>query len=443
MSCTPSSSLVELYSALVSEGRAASEDDYNFAFSPFSVSAALAMLYYGAAGTTYEQIKGAYFRDSTPDEIAKNVSEAVPSVKEEDKSNKENEVSDMDSVVLRAANRLYISKALAADGSAQVDKFKKTLQEKLMTEPQVADFAVGGGEEERNKINAWVASVTEGKVKDIIPASAVSRDTALLLVSSLYFKGLWLKPFTPCTEEGPSKFYRQDASGATVFQENIKYMETCQVCNGSFSYGFKQSKSAGFGVTLLEVPYVDSRYSMVFFMPDAPADLPKLEQTWRERPEVLNGLLEEMEQAVATELRDVELTVRLPYFRLGGETVSVAAALQALGVSDVFLSSADLSGINGAKNLRVSGMYHQTVIEIDENGTEAAAATAVGIVCMSIPVIRSRMTVNIDRSFLFHIRGRKGQKDTRSQRFVSPRGEDDVFFAGRVVDVDSVQHPDV
>lgn len=214
------------------------------------------------------------------------------------------------------------------------------------------------------------------------------------------------------------------------------------MCNGNFSYGFKQSKSVGFGVTLLEVPYEDSRYSMVFFMPDAPADLPNLEKTWRERPELLNELLEEMEQAVGTELRDVELTVRLPYFRLGGETVSVVSALQALGVTDVFLPSADLSGINGAKNLSVSGIYHQTVVEIDENGTEAAAATAVGIACMCIPVIRSRMTVNIDRSFLFHIRGRRGQKDSRTQRFVCPRRDDDVFFVGRVVDVDSIQDPE-
>lgn len=138
---------------------------------------------------------------------------------------KDNEVNDTDSVVLRSASRLYISKVLAAEGSTRLNEFKKTLLEKLKAEPQVADFALGGGADERNKINSWVASVTNGKVKDIISPSAITQDTALLLVSALYFKGLWLKPFMPCGEEGPSKFYRQDASGATVFQENIKYME--------------------------------------------------------------------------------------------------------------------------------------------------------------------------------------------------------------------------
>lgn len=92
MSCTPSSSLVELYSALISEGRAASEDDYNFAFSPFSISAALAMLFYGAAGATYQQIEKAFFRDSTPDQVARSVVEAIASVNGEDKGNVRYEV---------------------------------------------------------------------------------------------------------------------------------------------------------------------------------------------------------------------------------------------------------------------------------------------------------------------------------------------------------------
>ncbi|PFH37434.1 protease inhibitor PI1 [Besnoitia besnoiti] len=435
MTATSSSTLVRLYCILVSAWREDPDDDYNFAFSPYSISALLSILYFGARGTTQDQLKDVYFQGRSPDDAAKCLRDAIPAA---DRKEEVRDKSDVSSVIVESAHRLYASKELIEHSVSAFDGFRGTVEENLNAEALSADFQTKC-EDERRKINEWVAAVTGGKITDILPPASVTSETALLLVGALYFKGEWLKPFSPCEGHGPSKFYRQDPSGATVFQEGIRFMEATQVCNNVFCYRFKHTTRPGFGATVLEVPYIDHRCSMVFFMPDAPADLVKLEEIWHDNPDLLSDLLQEMDETSSTELRDVELKVRLPYFKLGGETMSLLPILKTLGLKDFCSSNADLSGINGSRNMSVSGVFHQCIVEIDETGTEAAAGAAASIACTSIPVIRERKTINVDRSFLFQIRRLRQMRDGRAARSAVSRRDDDVFFVGRVVDMIALQ----
>ncbi|CBZ55793.1 GK22245, related [Neospora caninum Liverpool] len=434
MAATPAGTLVRLYSILVSASCKNAEGQCNFAFSPYSVSTALAVLYFGARGTSQEQLQSLYFDGRSPNDAANCLKEAITVSEKEEAT----DLGRQSPVSLQSANRLYASKELVGASLPQFRDFREIIEKQLRTEALLADFQAHS-RGEREKINAWVSDVTNRKITDILPPSAVTSETILLLVSTLYFKGPWLKPFVPCERNGPSKFYRQGPSGATIFQDGIKFMESTQVCSDKFCYGFKHTDRPGFGVTLLEVPYKDSDYSMAFFMPDNPSDLVELEQMWQEQPDLLSDLVQEMADASHAELQDVELTIRLPYFKVGGKTIALLSALETLGVTHVFGPNANLSGINGGKGLFLSNVFHQCVVEIDEVGTEAAAAAAAGVACTSLPLIREQRVIDIDRSFLFQIRKLRHTKDLKAGKLPVVRRDDDIFFVGRVVDMSALQ----
>ncbi|KFG37789.1 protease inhibitor PI1 [Toxoplasma gondii p89] len=435
MTATPAGTLVRLYSSLVSGQHKSADGDCNFAFSPYAVSAVLAGLYFGARGTSREQLENHYFEGRSAADAAACLNEAIPAV-----SQKEEGVDpdSQSSVVLQAANRLYASKELMEAFLPQFREFRETLEKALHTEALLANFKTNSNGE-REKINEWVCSVTKRKIVDLLPPAAVTPETTLLLVGTLYFKGPWLKPFVPCECSSLSKFYRQGPSGATISQEGIRFMESTQVCSGALRYGFKHTDRPGFGLTLLEVPYIDIQSSMVFFMPDKPTDLAELEMMWREQPDLLNDLVQGMADSSGTELQDVELTVRLPYLKVSGDTISLTSALESLGVTDVFGSSADLSGINGGRNLFVSDVFHRCLVEIDEEGTDAAAGAAAGVACVSLPFVREHKVINIDRSFLFQTRKLKRVQGLRAGNSPAMRKDDDILFVGRVVDVGVLQ----
>jgi serpin B len=161
---------------------------------------------------------------------------------------------------------------------------------------------------------------------------------------------------------------------------------------------------SGAGYTAVELPYGDAQLSMIVVLPD-PGTLDAFETSLT--PDRLGGILDGMSP--------YEVTLTMPRFKVSS-SFSLADQLAALGMTDAFTEKADLSGIDGRKDLFISAVVHKAWATVDEAGTEAAAATGVGVGTLAIT---DQATMHVDHSFLFFIR------DT---------GTRTVVFAGRVDD---------
>jgi serpin B len=196
--------------------------------------------------------------------------------------------------------------------------------------------------------------------------------TRLTLVNAIYLKAPWQTPFSEgATEEGT--FTRAD--GSTV---EVPFMAT----TSSYPY------ASGDGWQAVEVPYLGGSLAMTLILPD---DLAGFERTLTP-----DGLT-----AITSSLTDTQVALALP--RFGIETkAELASILAALGMPTAFTDAADFSGITTAERLAISDVIHQANIDVDEKGTEAAAATAVVMRQTAMP--SEPLTVRVDRPFLFALR---------------------------------------
>lgn len=229
------------------------------------------------------------------------------------------------------------------------------------------------------EINDWVGRKTAGKIPELIPRGLLAPETRLVLVNAIYFKGRWARAFdrqatTPAlfTEAGapPSQvaFMRQTA--------DFGYAETAEW-------------------QLLELPYVGGDTELVVLLPKDAAGLPELEARLDE-----TTLARYLAQA-----RNQMVEVWLPRFKLTAQ-FSLARTLAAMGMTDAFSPRADFSGLDGGRDLYLSAVVHKAYVEVNEEGTEAAAAT--GVMVRHAMVMRPRPTpvFRADHPFLFLIRDR-------------------------------------
>ncbi|KAK8762409.1 hypothetical protein V5799_026319 [Amblyomma americanum] len=233
----------------------------------------------------------------------------------------------------------------------------------------------------RQQINAWVEKVTESKIKDLLPVGGVDDCTSLILVNAIYFKGFWKSPFDA---------YATHRSDFHLDSKNKKEVDMMYK-----KKAYKMCTNDELGVAVVEIPYQGDKTSMVVLLPNDIEGLSKLEDNLT-APKLVD-LMKNLRSGV-----DVELY--LPKFKLE-QAIGLKATLQALGIKEFFTSEADLSAITGQKNLVASDVIHKAFVEVDEKGTEAAAATAVIMVgcCMSASVPVTYKFV-VDRPFLFLIR---------------------------------------
>jgi serpin B len=241
---------------------------------------------------------------------------------------------------------------------------------------------------------------TNQKIRDLIPPGALQRDTGMVLVNAIYFKGRWLKPF-PEEQTREEPFYLQEGGNVPV-----QLMHDDRTAAYTHSDGFQ----------MIELDYEDSDLSMLVLLPDKKDGLSDLEKR------LSAHLLSECLQKVGV----YEVDIFLPRFKLLWGTVDVGAQLRALGMPMAFdPKEADFSGINGYKPLEkyahyISAVFHQALVEVNEKGTEAAAATEVfaplgNLEPESIPTAVFRA----DHPFLFAIRDRRSGA---------------ILFLGRVAD---------
>ncbi len=284
--------------------------------------------------------------------------------------------------------RLSIANAAWGDKTQHFESgYLDTLATNYGSGVNLADFK-GNPEGARQTINTWVLDQTEQRIKDLMPPGSVDPSTRLVLANAIYFKADWAQKFSKeSTSKGPFTLSSGTKADADFMHQH-----------SSFPYANVD------GVEALELPYVGNRVSMVIFAPPAGSFA-----------QFQSGLDARRAGALIDALKVSQMALSMPKFSFS-TTTPMADALGALGIRSVFsLNSADLSGIDGQRDLFVSGVFHKAFVAVDEKGTEAAAATAIGLAGASL----APLTVSIDRPFIFLIR----DKETGA-----------VLFIGRVVD---------
>ncbi|AUX40244.1 hypothetical protein SOCE26_016430 [Sorangium cellulosum] len=342
--------------------RQVSAEPGNLFYSPYSVSSALAMTYAGARGETAEQMATA-LRFTLPQERLHPAFNALDLALASRGEGAEGQ--DGEGFRLNVANALWGQKDYF-----YVPEFLDVLAVNYGAGMNLVDFIQASGEA-REIINGWVAERTEDRIKDLLPDGFLTSSTRLVLTNAIYFNAAWQFPFEE-ERTAPGDFTLPD--GSTVSVPMMAGVE--QVPYGE-----------GDGYQALEMPYDGGELSMVLVLP---SDLGAFE----------SGLDRARLEGVLGSLEERSVQIGLPKFEFES-TLDLIPPLEELGMPMAFTSEADLSGINGQGGLYISGVIHKAFVSVNEAGTEAAAATAVGAGVTSAP---EPAAIRFDRPFLFFIR---------------------------------------
>ncbi len=353
------------------------EDAAETVFSPASVASALRMALCGARGETAAELAHALHLDGSDrqENVAVSGLRLVSAWRDGRPSGEPSEPGGPGSEpgrgsgTFRAPNTVWVQSGLPLrpEFTAQLREDAATLAD--------ADFSAAP-EAARTSINRVIAEQTEGKITGLLPPGAVGRLTKLVLASAVYLKAAWTQPF-PESATADAPFYPdgQDHPSLTVPMMHLTA---------------PQAYLRGDGYQAVLLPYRDIGLAMAVVLPDGP--LSAL------RPKVaaagLGGLL-------AGTARH-QVTLSLPRFRLEA-AFDLIPALRRLGVTEAFGDKADFSGITDAEPLQIDAVVHKAYIDVDEHGTEAAAATAIVIRGMAAFRAPPAVTMVVDRPFLFAI----------------------------------------
>jgi serpin B len=350
----------------------------NLFTSPLSISTALAMTYAGARGNTATEMARTLHFAAEGDQLHAAFAKLLHGLEP---------LPEADGYRLKLANALWLHQ-----GYSFLPEFLQIGQTQYAAGLHTVDF-VNALEPARQSINTWVAQRTEDKIRELIPPGILDAQTRLVLTNAIYFKGQWARRFEErATREAPFTL----ADGTQV---SVPLMHQ----TGEMAYLERN------GLQVLELPYAGERLSMVVLLPRAADGLPALEGSLE--PPRLAELL--------SSLRQREVQVFLPRFMLRS-AVRLDNTLQAMGMRDAFRAgAADFSGMDGTRDLYIGAVLHEAFVEVNEQGTEAAGATAVVQKIRAAPT--ERPVFRADRPFLFLIRDVRSGSVLFLGRLANPR----------------------
>ncbi|XP_012579796.1 PREDICTED: alpha-1-antichymotrypsin [Condylura cristata] len=349
----------------------------NVVFSPLSISMALAFLSLGARSTTLTEIlEGLKFNlTETPEaEIHRGFQNLLGSLSR-----------PSDPLQLSVGNAMFVSESLKL-----LDTFKADAQALFASEAFSTNFQNTNAAE--RLINRYVEKKTQGKIVDLI--KGLNPRTAMVLVNYIFFKAKWKTPFDP-RDTVKTKFHVSKTRSVNVPMMNVEDLRAPYL------------RDTELACTLVELQYT-SGDSALFILPD-PGKMKQVED--RLNPETLRRWRALLQMSDIDELS-------LPKFSITSN-YQLEKTLPRLGVSKVFTRQADLSGITSNKKLKVSQVVHQTVLDVAEVGTEAAAATGIKITPLSAKW-GSNIYVRFDRPFLLAIICKKTQSVLFLAKVVNP-----------------------
>jgi len=325
----------DLYRTLSDEER---NEGQNIFFSPHSISTALALTYEGAGGETADEIRSVFYFPENKSSLREGYRSLIAGINRNDSN-----------FTLRTANALWAEKT-----HAFLPGYISVAEDYYGAEVENMDF-VSAPEESRQTINRWVEDRTEEKIKDLIPAGAIDSLTRLVITNAVYFKGAWVLQFD---EELTSEWAFTTARGETVT------VDMMQRTDEDARYNYTETDS----LQILRMPYEHegtTSLSMLILLPKT-NDIGMAEEALG---------TQELSDAIAG-MRDERVRVYFPKFTLECEYL-LTDTLPAMGMPTAFGPGADFSGLDGTHELFITDVIHKAFVEVNEEGTEAAAATAV------------------------------------------------------------------
>jgi serpin B len=336
----------------------------NVVLSPYSVSAAMTMVDVGAAGQTESQIESVLHLPANGAAVAPAYAALACGMEGDGSSN---------------GNDLLIASSLwAQQGVSFEHTFESTLEDGYDAPLQQVDFE-GDATGAVTSINGWVSGKTQGEIPSLLQPGDVDATTRLVLVNAIYFKGAWATGFD-ASQTGMQPFTLSDGTQVSVM-----------TMTGSIDVRTGGSSE----LTVAELPYRGGALVMDFLMPTAPDGLSAFEATLT--PATLNA-------ALATLGRSISQPFYLPRFSFTTR-LALIPVLSGMGMTDVFLpGQANLSGMDGATDLHVSAVVQEALVDVDEQGTAATAATAASVSVVKTDFTWPSPPLRIDQPFLFLVR---------------------------------------
>jgi serpin B len=274
--------------------------------------------------------------------------------------------------ILRNANAVW-----GQEGFSILPSYLDTLAVNYGAGLHVVDF-INQNEDARGTINRWVEGRTNNRIQDLIPPGGLTTDTRVVLTNAVWFKANWADQFEEAFTTNQTFFNRDGSSSSKPFMHGIVAASCAQTANSR----------------AVDMPYAGHDLSLLVVMPD-PGTFDAF----------LSSLTPTVLDNITSQLAPNNVDLVLPKFTFTRDA-SMGGILRSLGMTDAFdPAAADFSGIDGNRDLYISGVFHKAFISVDEHGTEAAAATAIGMGATSIPV--ADVSITVDRPFLFFIRERQ------------------------------------
>lgn len=353
--------------------REVSQGSGNMVFSPLSIWAALAMTSAGAEGETLKQMRAVLH---LPEDDAAAHGLAGGWAKE---------LTGLSKVELNVANRLWGAKELPF-----LDSFLKLTEEHYKAGLETLDFA-GDADKARLRINGWIAKETKDRIKDLLKPGNVTADTKLVLTNAVYFKGTWLRQFEVENTRD------REFTLASADKIEVKAMTS------KLGAAYLENDR----LQAVRLPYVGRETSMIVVLPRKVEALKD------------SAFLDADQFAVVQQGLKLEpqVVVQLPRFETSAR-MGLSGVLVKLGMAKAFTGSAEFGRLC-KEPLMISDVIHQAWVKVAEEGTEAAAATAVTMARTSMPRPEQPKLFIADHPFLF---------------FIVDDRNGGVLFAGRVMD---------
>ena len=359
----------------------------NTLLSPYSIQSALAMTFAGAAGVTRDEMARVLHYAGDESELHQSFAALQKGLAEVQKKTAERAENakkwggPSEPVTLTIANRLF-----GQQGYEFRQPFLALVRDNYGAPFQPMDF-IHGAAGARREINAWVEDQTRQRIRDLIPADGINRETRLVLVNAIYLKAPWAEEF-PEHATKPRPFH---VNGAAV--QDVPTMER----QDRFGYAERE------GYRIVTVPYNGGDVQLLLLLPNAVDGLAALE-----------ARLTPHELGAAATPGTVDVKLFLPKFKLEPPLLRLSKTLEAMGMQSAFdkpEGSANFDRMAPRKPddyLKISEVFHKTFLELDEKGTEAAAATAVVMMRATSAVGKQPepVEVRVDRPFLFAIQHR-------------------------------------
>lgn len=360
---------LDLYGAL-------RDRDGNVFCSPLSITTALAMTSAGARGETAEQMNRTLHLDRLGPSGPADLGRWVDALRGSIKGGVEGEKLEP----AAPAAGLWMANAVWIDAREKLlPDFVTLVDQSFRAEARAVDFA-RSADAARRTINRWVEDQTRDKIKDLLNPSLITPDTVVVLTSAIYFKGYWVHPFSVQATRDDD-FH--PAKGDAVRVKMMNQTATLPYFDGE-------------SFQLLEFPYRDGPLAMDVLLPRRPDGLEALEASLS--VETLDSWL--------AGLRPSRVKASLPRFTSTVET-ELKDVLTRLGMPLAFQGGADFSGITGSPDFAISAVVHKAFVEVEEKGTEAAAATAVIGVRKSAMIPNKEIVFRADHPFIYLIRDTK------------------------------------